>query len=114
MKTTLLIVLSVSLFSVCPLRGADPENNPPKVEQRLREVDLAIALKQYERVRMEEFDLSLKLESLQTDGEGQNPEARKKQERILLNKIAGLHQRGDELRELILKLGNGPVVAKNK
>ena len=114
MKTILLIVLSVSLLCSGPVRGADPENKTPTVEERLREADLNIALKQYERVRMEEFEASLKFDLLPTEAEGQSPETRKKRQEILERRMATLRFRGEALRKQILKLGNEAAVAKSK
>ncbi len=113
MKSRLLILLCVATFSIFPLWAADSEATSASIEQRLRETDLAIALRQYERVRMEAFEARLQLDLLDSQAEMSQDE-RKKRWVLLDKRDAILRERAQEIRQSILKLGDEMAVAKTK
>lgn len=102
MKNSLLVLVCVVACSASNLCAADEEGKTVSVGARLRETDLALALHQYERVRMEAFDARLKL--LETEGQI-SPEEREKKVVSLEKRIAILGQRAEELRAHAIRLG---------
>ena len=113
MKNKLSLFLCVAMLSVIPVWAGDNETKPVSIEQRLRETDVALALRQYERVRMEAFEVRLQLDLLDTQSEMSEDE-RKKREVLLKKRDIMLHERAHELRQTILKLGDEAVVAKTR
>jgi len=111
MKTRLHILVCITALSVLPLLAGDSESKSVTVEQRLRETDLSLAIRQYERVKMEAFETRLKLDLLDTDEE-MTENVRKKRAELLAKRHDILQQRADELRSVALKLGEGTTIAK--
>jgi hypothetical protein len=111
MKTKLHILVCITALSVLPLLAGDSETKSVSVEQRFRETDLSLAIRQYERVKMEAFETRLKLDLLDTDEE-MTETARKKRAELLTKRYEILQQRADELRSVALKLGEEITVAK--
>jgi hypothetical protein len=111
MKTNLHILVCVAALSVLPLLAGDGETKPVSVEQRLLETDLSLAIRQYERVKMEAFEAGLKLVLLDTDEE-MTETARKKRAELLTKRVDALQLRADQLRQEALKLGEEMAVAK--
>src|SRR6185369_7759992 len=98
MKNKLRIVVCIMAVSVLSLWAADNENKSVSVEQRLREIDLSLTLRQYERVQMEAFETKFKLNLLETETEMTKSE-RDKKEALLNKKAEILWKLADELRE---------------
>jgi hypothetical protein len=113
MKNKLRILLCIMAVSVVPLWAADNENKSVSVEQRLREIDVSLALRQYERVQMEAFETNLKLELLDTEGEMTKSE-RDKKVALLEKKLSILQGRAQMLRETALQLESKISVATAK
>ena len=104
MKNTCYILLCLGAFSISTLCGADSPAKSASVEERLRETDLALTLHHYERVQMEAFEVKLKIDLLETDGE-KTPEKRRKEAELLNKRASILSERVQELRLTALKLG---------
>jgi hypothetical protein len=113
MKHKLHILVCITALSVLPLLAGDSDTKSLSVEQRLRETDLSLAIRQYERVKMEAFETRLKLDLLDTDEE-MSEAVRKKRTDLLAKRHAILEQRADELRATAHKLGDEIGVAKAK
>ena len=111
MKNKLSILVCITALSVLPLIAGDAEAKSPSVEQRLRETDLSLAIRQYERVKMEAFETRLKLDLLDTD-EDMTEAVRKKRAELLTQRHDILQMRANELRETALKLGGQIALAK--
>src|SRR5262249_24176539 len=103
MKSKLYILICVTALSVLPLLAGDGEIKSVSVEQRLRETDLSLSLRQYERVKMEAFESILKLDLLETD-EAMSETAKKKRRDLLTRRLDILTQRADQLRSTALQL----------
>jgi hypothetical protein len=113
MKTKLHILVCITALSVIPLWAGDNESKTVSVEQRFREIDLSLALRQYERVQMEAFEVRLKLDLLDTEGE-LTPSEREKKGKLLEKRVAILQQRAAEIRETGYRLADQIAVAKAK
>jgi hypothetical protein len=113
MKNKLYVLVCITALSVLPLAAGDGEAKSVSVEQRLREMDLSLALRQYERVKMEAFETDLKLTLLPTDEDLTEP-ARKKRAQLLTERLQILEQRADKLRAIVLEFGEQTPVATAK
>src|SRR5258705_1659466 len=98
MKNKLRIVVCIMVLSVLPLWAADNENKSVSVEQRFREIDLSLALRQYERVQMEAFEAKLERDLLDTETEMTKSE-RDKKVALLEKKVRILQFCAEVLRE---------------
>src|SRR5262245_21430498 len=67
MKNTFRILVCITALTALPLLAGDNQSSPSDVEQRLRETDLSLAIRQYERVKMEAFETRLQLDLLSTE-----------------------------------------------
>jgi hypothetical protein len=119
MKKKLYLFLCITALSVLPL-WADDASKPdaPKtltVEQRLREIDLSVTLREYERVKTELAETDLKRLLLQADGDLTEADL-KKQAEVLMRRRDTLDMCAVELREEAKSLGNESTatVAKSK
>jgi beta-lactamase regulating signal transducer with metallopeptidase domain len=72
----------------------------PQGRQRLRETDLAIALRQYEKVKMDAFEARLQRELM--DSNSLEPAERDKREDALERRLILLEKHAEELRKSIL------------
>jgi len=113
MKNKLRIVVCIMAVSVLPLWAADNENKSVSVEQRFREIDLSLTLRQYERVQMEAFETRFKLDLLETETEMTKSE-RDKKEALLQKKADILLRLAHELREKAKMLESQSSVATAK
>jgi hypothetical protein len=107
MKKTLHILLATTVFAICPLRANDADSVSAKIGERLREIDVAAALKLYERVQSESNAVRFKLYMLEVRDEVDNSETRDKQIKTLTTQLAKLKARAEELRTSIPKIGLG-------
>jgi hypothetical protein len=101
MKMRLLAVFCVAAFSVSHLRATEDERPLPNAERRLREIDVSLALHQYERVQMELFETRLKLDLLPCEGDP-SEKFRLQQTESLQKRIEILRARADALRQTAL------------
>jgi hypothetical protein len=113
MKNKLHVLVCIATLCVLPLLAGDGETKSLSVEQRLRETDLSLALRQYERVKMESFETRLKLDLLSTDDDITET-VRIKRAELLERRRNILEQRAADLRNTALKLGDAVAVAKAK
>ena len=113
MKSKLHVLVCMAALSGLPLMAGEGDTTPVSVEQRFRETDLSLALRQYERVKMEVFECRLKLDLLETDDE-MTETARKKRRELLARRKDILEQRADQLRLDAHRLGEQIAVAKTK
>lgn len=113
MRNKLHILVCIAALCVLPLLAGDGETKSLSVEQRLRETDLSLALRQYERVKMESFETRLKLDLLGTDDDITET-VRIKRAELLERRSNMLEQRAADLRNTALKLGDAVAVAKAK
>ena len=113
MNNKLRILLCITVLSVLPLIAGDAETKSLSVEQRLREMDLSLTIRQYERLRMEAFETRLKLELLDTE-EDMTETVRKKRAELLDKRYEILHRRASELRDTAIMLGDQIAAAKSQ
>jgi len=113
MKNKLYVLVCITALSVLPLVAGDGEAKSVSVEQRLREMDLSLALRQYERVKMEAFETDLKLTLLPTD-EDLTESVRKKRTELLQKRLDILQQRAEQLRAMVMATGERDAVANAK
>jgi len=113
MKNKLLILVCITALWALPLVAGDSQIKSSDVDQRLRETDLSLALRQYERVKMEAFETRLKLDLLDTE-EGMTEVARKTRSELLRKRYETLIRSADELRELALNIEGKIKVAQAK
>lgn len=101
------------MLLIAPAFAGDAENGSRafKIEQALRETDLSLTLKQYERVKMEAFEVHLKLLCLGTEEE-MTDAAREKRSKLLRQRLEILETRAAELRDAVRKLGEAMTPAK--
>jgi hypothetical protein len=112
MKNKLHVFLCIIALSVLPIWAGD-DSKIVGVERRLREIDLSLSLRQYERVKMEMFEIILKLELLSTEEE-MSEAVRKKRAELLGKRYEILGRRADELRASALQLEHEITVGKAK
>ena len=110
MKIRLSLLFCVAALSLPSLRANDQERFSPSAEQRLQEMDLSLALRQYERVQMELFETSLKLDLLPVDGDATD-KFRDQQSKSLQKRLQILQARADGLREAALKASTAMAAA---
>ena len=108
MKTSVAAILIIFLALLLPAGAAGPNDKRLSMEQRLREADVAVALKHYERVCTELCEYRLRQELAAAD-EGGKPAERELQLKILLQKIDILERYAKNLREELLKAGRVTV-----
>ena len=99
MKTFL--ALSVVLLASMTLSAAalDYDVKPPTVQERLKEMDLNIAIKQYERVRIEETEIRLRqIHQEATFGTNSN------EVKICVHELESVSALSHELKQQISKL----------
>ena len=113
MKAKLRVIICIIALSVIPLWAGDGESKTVSVEQRFRETDLSLALRQYERVQMEAFEARLNLDLLDTEGEI-TPSERDKKVKLLEKRVAILEQRAGDIRATAYRLAEQIAVAKAK
>src|SRR5688572_22514112 len=113
MKRLLSLVVLIALCSILPTRADECcQNSEATVQQRLRDIDLNIALKQYEQIRTEAAKAELQLILIETETEA--PEAeRSKQARQLSKRIEILSAHADQLRARVTELSKAVAVAAN-
>ena len=111
MKTKLHLLVCITALSVLPLLAGDSEIKSVSVEQRFRETDLSLAIRQYERLKTEAFETRLKLDLLGTDEE-MTEASRKKRAELLTKRYEILQERAEELRLVALRLGEEITTAK--
>ena len=83
---------------------AEPSQKRLSMEQRLRETDIAVTLKHYERVCSELMESRLKQDLIGIEGTGK-PEERELQAKMLALRIDTLERYAKSLREELLKAG---------
>ena len=102
------------LFALCLLfrTHADEccQNSEATVQQRLREIDLSIALKKYEQIQNEAAKAELQLVLLETDSETPE-EDRKSKWKNLNNRVELLRAHADQIRARALELSKAVTVA---
>ena len=108
MKATFAAIVIIGILLVVPTRAAGPNDKRLSMEQRLREADVAVALKHYERVCTELCEHRLRLELAAAD-EGGKPGERENQLKILTQKIDILERYAKNLLEELLKVGRVTV-----
>ena len=110
----LFFLLSIAVACSLSSMAADEccANSEATVQQRLRDIDLNIALKKYEQIQNEKAKAELQLVLVETDVEA--PEAdRKKQYANLRNRVDILTAHADQIRAYVLKLSKELSVASN-
>ena len=113
MKNKLHILVCITALSVLPLWAGDSKSKTVSVEQRFRETDLSLALRQYERMQMEAFEARLKIDLLETEDKMTQSE-REKTAELLAKRVAILKKRAAEFRDTAYKLEAEIDVAKAK
>jgi len=113
MKTKLPLLACIAVLSTLPLWAADGDGKRNPIEQRLREIDLSLTLRQYERVKMEVFETRLKMDLLDTEEELTEPARRKRRELLTARQEILLH-RAAELRAVARDFAEDMPVAKVK
>ncbi len=125
MKTTIAtITIIISLFGTRLMAADDAQPKTISIEQRLQQVNIDIALKQYERVRMEMFEIKLQLDIIDnrnTDSESKaftkkDLEKMHFEREALVNKLSALDHRFQILcKELsaLSERAKQPVAAAN-
>ena len=105
MKT--IIALLLALAAAAPIAAASPNEKRLSMEQRLRETDLSVALKHYERVCTELMDARLKLDlaSVEDAKDAKNVAERENQIKLIALRIDILERYAKNLREELLKAG---------
>lgn len=113
MKKLLSLIVLTALCSLLPARADECcQSSEATVQQRLRDIDLNIALKQYEQVRTEAAKAEVQLILIETETEA--PEAeRVKQARQLSKRIEILTAHADQLRARVADLSKAVAVAAN-
>ena len=111
MKNTLRLFVCITALTALPLFAGEIKSSD--VDQRLRETDLSLAIRQYERVKMEAFETRLKLDLLDTE-EGLSEVVRKTRSELLRKRYEILLRSADELREFALSIEGKIQVAKAK
>lgn len=113
MKNTLRILVCITALTALPLLAGDSQASSSDVEQRLREADVSLAIRQYERVKMEAFETRLQLDLLSTE-EGLSESVRKTRTELLRKRYEILIHNADELRQLALNIEGKMKVAQAK
>jgi hypothetical protein len=96
------------LFAFRPPAQAEPSQKRLSMEQRLRETDIAVTLKHYERVCSELMESRLKQDLISVEGSAK-PEEREQQAKMLALRIDVLERYARALREELLKAGRMSV-----
>jgi hypothetical protein len=105
MKTVVALLCAASACAVlAPCAQAEPSQKRLSMEQRLRETDIAVTLKHYERVCSELMESRLKQDLLAVEATGK-PEEREQQAKTLALRIDLLEHYAKALREELLKAG---------
>ena len=108
MKKLLSLVVLIALCSILPTRADECcQNSEATVQQRLREIDLNIALKQYEQIRTEVAKAELQLILIQTETEASNSERAEQMKKR--RDILAVH--AEQIRAHILELSKAVTVA---
>ena len=99
-----IVVLFLALAMATPIAAASPNEKRLSMEQRLRETDISVALKHYERVCTELMDARLKLD-LATVEEAKTAAERENHIKLIALRIDSLERYAKNLREELLKAG---------
>jgi hypothetical protein len=111
MKTFLIVGCVALLCCSAPIAGdACCDTKSTSVEQRLRDIDLSIVLKQYEEIKVEEAKAQVTIILTETDAEGSDEE-RTKQLSLLKIRRDRLSEYAAELRRHALELAKPVSVA---
>src|SRR5688572_16326207 len=110
----LFILLSLAIACSLSSIAADEccANAEATVQQRLRDIDLNIALRKYEQIQTEKAKAELQLVLIETEPEAADAE-RKKQYESLQRRIDILAGHADQIRAYVLKLSKELSVASN-
>jgi hypothetical protein len=112
MKKLLSFILLVSLCSLLPARADECcQNSEATVQQRLRDIDLNIALKQYEQIRTEVAKAELQLVLIQTEIETGTEASNAASAEQMKKRRDILAVRAEQIREHILELSKPVTVA---
>ena len=113
MQKLLSLSILIALCAILPARADECcQNSEATVQQRLHEIDLNIALRQYEQIRNEAAKAELQLVLIETETEA--PEAdRVKQTKLLRKRLDILAAHADQIRARVLELGKATAVAAN-
>ena len=105
MKRLLALTCLLSMLPVLlPLAHGEPSQKRLSMEQRLRETDIAVTLKHYERVCSELMESRLKQDLIFVEGSAK-PDEREQQAKMLALRIDVLERYAKALREELLKAG---------
>jgi hypothetical protein len=111
MKKLLSVALLFALCALFPARADECcQNTEATVQQRLREIDLNIALKKYEQIQNEAARAELQLVLLETDSDIPE-EDRKAKWKNLNNRVEILRAHADQIRARALELSKAVTVA---
>jgi|SRR5580765_6264277 len=108
MKSILILFGSLALFAA-QSQAADPAPQLTNVEQRLHDIDLNIALNQYEKLRAQLADLRFQLDLLGMDTGQKNEHetvVRSAQQEALARKVEFFEGYTLRLRERIRQMGS--------
>ena len=104
MKTKVITILVILMsFATLPLRADEPETNLARLELKVKQIELDVALKQFEKVTTSLADASLEAQLF--DRQALTDEQLKAQLSRTDQKIAVLSEMKHRLREEILKQG---------
>jgi hypothetical protein len=113
MKKLLSFLLLAAACSLTSIRADDCcANTEATAQQRLRDIDLNIALKMYEQIQTERAKAELQLVLVETDSDAPETE-RKKRIDQLRNRVEILKVHADQARARVLDLGKAVSVAAN-
>lgn len=104
MRITAALLSSAFLFLAAPVQADDAccESPATKIEQKLKEIDLSILLKQYEEIQSTRAKTEVALMLLQTEP---SSDEREKQVSILQERVNRLSLFAGNLRDRILETG---------
>jgi hypothetical protein len=113
MKKLFFLFTVVSLFSFQSVRADECcEKTEATVQQRLRDIDLNIALKKYEQIQTEKAKAELQLVLIETETEASATD-RPKAMKNLENRIQLLTAHADQVRARVVELSKALSVAAN-
>jgi len=93
-----------TLSAFLPVAHGEPSQKRLSMEQRLRETDIAVTLKHYERVCSELMESRLKQDLISVEGSAK-PDEREQQAKMLALRVDVLERYAKALREELLKAG---------
>src|SRR5688500_18448891 len=110
------LFFSLSLAIACSLSSIAADeccaNAEATVQQRLRDIDLNIALRKYEQIQTEKAKAELQLVLIETEPEAADAEREKKIDH-LRRRVDILKVHADQIRNFVLKLSKELSVASN-